>query len=41
MLYICDIVFIFSLIKTDALVFVYFLECLPLFLDDSLDEESE
>ena len=49
MLYMCDLLFIFSLIfivinnliKTDALVFVYFLEYLLLFLEDSLDDKSE
>ena len=49
MLYMCDPFFIFSLIfivinnliKTDALVFVYFLEYLLLFLEDSLDDKSE
>ena len=49
MLYICDLFFIFSLIfividnliKTDAPVFVYFLEYFLLFLDESLVEESE
>ena len=44
MSYYYDLFFIFSLIfiviKTDALVFVYFLEYLPLFLD-SMDEESK
>ena len=49
MLYICDVFFIFSLIfiiinnliKTDALVFVYFLEYFLLFLEDSLDDKSK
>ena len=49
MLYMCDLFFIFSLIfivtknliKPDALVFVYFLEYLMLFLEDSLDNKSE
>ena len=49
MLYMGDLFFIFSLIfivinnliKTDALVFVYFLEYLLLFLKDSLDDKSE
>ena len=49
MLYMADLFFIFSLIfivinnliKTDALVFVYFLEYLLLFLEDSLDDKSE
>ena len=49
MLYMCDLFFIFSLIfivinnliKTDALVFIYFLEYLLLFLEDSLDDKSE
>ena len=49
MLYMTDLFFIFSLIfivinnliKTDALVFVYFLEYLLLFLKDSLDDKSE
>ena len=44
-----DLFFIFSLIfvvinnliKLDALVFVYFLEYLLLFLEDSLDDKSE
>ena len=49
MLYMCDLFFTFSLIfiviknliKPDALVFVYFLEYLMLFLEDSLDNNSE
>ena len=49
MLYMCDLFFISSLIfivinnliKTDALVFVYFLEYLLLFVEDSLDDENE
>ena len=49
MLYMCDLLFIFSLIfivinnliKTDALVFVYFLEYLLLLLEDSLDDQSK
>ena len=49
MLYMCDLLFIFSLIfivinnliKTDALVFVYFLEYLLLFLENSLDDKIE
>ena len=49
MLYMGDLFFIFSLIfiviknliKPDTLVFVYFLEYLMLFLEDSLDNKSE
>ena len=49
MFYMCDLFFIFSLIfivinnliKTDALVFIYFLEYFQLFLEDSLDDKSQ
>ena len=49
MLYICDLFFIFSLIfivinnliKTEALVFAYFLEDPLLFLGDRLDDKSK
>ena len=49
--YLCDLFFIFNLIfiainsiassKQTRLVFAHFLECLPLFLDDNVYEESE
>ena len=50
MLYLCDLVFIFSLIfhnqsnntfKTDTLAFTQFLEYLLLFLEGNVDELSE
>ena len=49
MLYLCNLYLIFSLIliviynviKTDALVFVHFLEYDLLLLDDNVDEENE
>ena len=41
MSYLYDLLFAFSLIKTDVLAFLYFLEYLLLFLDDNVGEESE
>ena len=52
MSYLCDLFFVLSLIfivinhitsslKQAYLIFVHFLECLPLFLDNNVNEESE
>ena len=49
MLYMCDLfsisslifIIIENLIKTEILIFVYFLEYLLLFLEDSFDDKSE
>ena len=43
MSYPCDLFFIFIFIFTDILTssFSYFIEYVPLFLDDNMDEECE